>query len=317
MITVLTTAALIVAFFILKGLSNSKSAGENATSLKVVSIIALVLGIFIPLGVGFYSTFRTIPPGHVGVTTLFGAVRSSPLHEGFNITMPLVEVTNMSAQIQKHEANYLAASKDMQIVHVDMVLNFRLRPDKAPEIFQKVGMNYEKVIIDPAAQEVVKAEMAQHNAIEILQVRPKVKDEIQKKLSIWLDKYGVELCEASLANVKFDPAYEKAIEQKQVKEQEAEQKKYELIQAERQAQIVVAKAKGDADAAYAKAEGDARATKIRADAEAEYNKKVAASITPEIIKMEYLKRWDGKLSTVDGSGKSNFLLNIDADKFGK
>jgi len=286
---------------------------ENRWTGLIVRNISAFVAVLMIVGVGFYSTFRTIPAGNVGVTTLFGSVRPDPLHEGFNITLPLVEVNEMNVQIQKHEAQYLAASKDMQTVHVDMVLNFRLRPEQAPRIFQSIGSNYSKVIIDPAAQEVVKAELALHNAIDILALRPKVKDDIQRKLSVWLEKYGIELCEASLANVKFDPAYEKAIETKQVKEQEAEQKKYELIQAQRQAEIVVAKARGDADAAYAKAEGDARSVKVKGVAEAEYNLKVSQSITPEIIKMRYLEKWDGVLPKFSGNS-NGMIVSVDPER---
>lgn len=313
MITLGITVVALVAFLALRKYTSSVDPMKEPDigTLKAVSFVALAVAILVPLGVGFYSTFRTIPAGNVGVSTLFGAVRPTPLPEGFNITMPLVEVTNLSIQIQKHEANYLAASKDMQVVHVDMVLNFRLRAEKAPEVFQKVGQEYPRVIIDPAAQEVVKAEVAQHNAIEILGARPKVKDEIQKRLSVWLDKYGIELCEASIANVKFDPAYEKAIETKQVKEQEAEQKKYELIQAQKEAEIAEAKAKGLANSAMAKARGDAEATKIRADAEAEFNRKVSQSLTPEILKNRFFEKWNGELPRVLSGGKENLLFAVD------
>jgi hypothetical protein len=116
----------------------------------------------------------------------------------------------------------------------------RLIPNRAPEVYEKIGVTYESVIIDPAAQEVLKATTTLHNAAEILQRRPFMKAEVQKEITAWLVKYGVEMKEAALANIRFDPAYEKAIESKQIEEQKAEQKRYELIQAQRQAEIVAA-----------------------------------------------------------------------------
>ena len=64
--------------------------------------------------------------------------------------------------------------------------------------------------------------------------------------------------EAALANIRFDAAYEKAIEAKQIEEQKAEQKRYELIQAQRQAEIAAAQAKGQGDAAREQADGAPR-----------------------------------------------------------
>lgn len=304
MITLAITVLAIIGYISFKKVASSVGKdSQNHMPLKAASIVSLVVAILVPLGIGFYSTFRTIPAGNVGVTTLFGAVRSTPLPEGFNVTIPLVEVTNMSVQLQKHTATYTAATKDMQTVHVDMVLNYRLEAANAPAVFQQTGTNYENVVIDPAAQEVLKAETASHDASDLLMNRPKVMENVHKNLKVWLTKYHFILEEVAITDIKFDPTYQHAIEEKQRQQQIAQQREYELLQAQKEAEIAAAKAKGLADS-----------RRIQADAEAVYNQKVAASITPEIIKMEYLKRWNGELPRVDGSGKSNFLLNVDGDK---
>ena len=110
------------------------------------------------------------------------------------------------------------------------------------------------------------------------------------------------LKEAALANIRFDAAYEKAIEDKQIEEQRAEQQLYELVQAQRQADIVAATAKGKGEAAGAQAEGEADALRTKGEAEATYNAKVAASLTPGLIQHQYLVRWNGQLpqSTLGG-----------------
>src|SRR5262249_58969118 len=119
----------------------------------------------------------------------------------------------------------------------------------ASEVYRAIGLEYATVIIDPAAQEVLKANTATHNAAEILLRRPAIKADIQRDLTLWLAKYGIELKEASLANIRFDQAYEKAIEAKQIEEQKAEHKRYELIQAQGRAEIIAAAAKDRAAAA--------------------------------------------------------------------
>jgi len=42
--------------------------------------------------------------------------------------------------------------------------------------------------------------------------------------------------------------------------------------------------------------------RIRAEAEAEYNKKLAESISPNLIEYEKIKKWNGQTPNVVGSG---------------
>ena len=241
---------------------------------------------------------------------LFGEVEPVPLREGLNVVWnPLYDIVIMDTRVQKHTTRYDAASKDLQAVHVDMVLNYRLMPDRAPDVYKSIGLGYTSVIIDPAAQEVLKAQTAMHNAAEILVRRQAIKSDVQTGITQWLAKYGVELKEASLANIRFDANYEKAIEAKQIEEQKAEQKRYELVQAQRQAEIAAATAKGKGDAAREEARGVAEALRLKGDAEAAYNARVAASLTPVLIQQQYLARWDGRLPqyTLGGGGAVPFL----------
>ena len=281
-----------------------------ADKFAVGSHVALAGGLGLAGLLVLFSTFVVIPAGHVGVATLFGSVQPRPLSEGLNIVNPLLAVTPMSTQVQKYQEKYEAVTKDLQAVLVEMVLNYRLLPEKAPEVYQKIGVNFANVIILPAAQEVLKANTALHVANEILRQRPKIKLDVQETLATWLAKYGVELKEAALANIRFDKAYEKAIEDKQIEEQRAEQKLYELTQAQRQAEIVAATAKGKGDAARAQAEGEADALRTKGEAEATYNAKVAASLTPALIQQQYLVRWNGQLPQYMLGADNSVLLQL-------
>ena len=282
-----------------------------APRLRLAARVALAAGLVLPALIVLLSTFRVIPAGHVGVATLFGRVQPRPLPEGLHLINPLLDVTLMSTQVQRRSAKYDAASKDLQAVHVEMVLNYRLLPERAPEVYQRIGLDFASVIIDPAAQEVLKSNTALHNAAEILQKRPVIKADVQRDVTAWLVKYGIEMKEAALANIRFDANYEKAVEAKQIEEQKAEQKRYELVQAQRQAEIAAATAKGKGDAAREEARGVAEALRLKGEAEAAYNAKVASSLTPVLIQQQYLARWDGRLPQYSlGGGGATPLLQI-------
>lgn len=287
--------------------------GDRYTSgpLALVPTAVLGLAIAIPAAIFLFSIFRIIPAGEVGVKVLFGQVEPVPLREGLNVLWnPLYDVVTMDTRVLKHTAKYDAASKDLQAVHVEMVLNYRLIPDRAPEVYRTIGLTFSSVIIDPAAQEVLKAQTATHNAAEILLFRAAIKTDIQTGLAQGLSKYGIELKEVSLVNIRFDANYEKAIEAKQIEEQKAEQKRYELIQAQRQAEIVAATAKGKGDAALAEAKGVADALRIKGEAEAAYNAKVSGSLSPVLIQQQYLARWDGRLPQYTFGGNAVPMIQI-------
>jgi len=299
----------VVGYGLYLGVQRQQARLPGALGVLLARLI-LVVSIGVPVLILVFSIFRIIPAGHVGVKVLFGQVEPVPLREGLNVVWnPLYDVVTMDTRVLKHTARYDAASKDLQAVHVDMVLNYRLVPDRAPDVYRSIGLSYAIVIVDPAAQEVLKAQTATHNAAEILVRRQAIKSDVQTGITQWLAKYGVELKEASLANIRFDAAYEKAIEAKQIEEQKAEQKRYELIQAQRQAEIAAATAKGKGDAAREEARGVAEALRLKGDAEAAYNARVAASLTPVLIQQQYLARWDGKLPqyTLGGGGAVPFI----------
>lgn len=257
-----------------------------------------------------WSTFKIIPAGHVGVTTFFGKVERTPLYEGYTFVNPLLDVRIMTIQVQKHDAKYDAGTKDLQQVHIKMTLNFRLLADKAPDVFQRVGPNYVSVIVEPAAQEVLKANTALHNVSEILQERQRIKIDVQKGLGDWLSRYGIDLREVAIADVTFEEEYSRAILRKQVAEQD-------LLTAQRVAAAKVVTARGDGEAARERARGDAEALKIKGEAEASYNQRVAASLTPTLIQQQYLIRWDGKLPQYQLGGGSGVLFQIPAGSGGK
>jgi regulator of protease activity HflC (stomatin/prohibitin superfamily) len=278
--------------FVLCGLGGLKFKLKGyETWWKRGSLACIVLGLVF----GVFSTMAVVPAGHVGVPVLFGKVKQIALSEGLNFINPLYDVVKMDCRVMKHEGQYDAASKDMQNVHVNMALNFRIVPEKAPYIYQKIGKSYGAIIIDPAAQEVLKAVTALHNAGEILKKRPIIKGEVQEALNTWLTKYFVDLREVALANISFDDAYEKAILAKQVEEQNAQKKEYLLVQERIDADIAITKAKGIGDATESRATGEAKAIKIKGDAEAYYNKVVSKSLTPILIQQQYLETWNGTL----------------------
>jgi len=83
-----------------------------------------------------------------------------------------------------------------------------------------------------------------------------------------------------------------------------------LVQSALKAENEVKKAEADAKISVAKAEGEAKALRVKADAEAYYNRTIAASLTDNIIKQNYIDKWDGQLPSVQGGNGMMPIVNM-------
>ena len=309
---VLIVGGLVVGRLLVSTAAQVRDATRSRLPLVAIGRAVQGLGVLLGLVIVVLSSFVVVDAGHIGVVTVFGNVEKEPLYNGLHVVLPYKDVVQMDTRVQKHEARYDAASVDIQAVHAVMALNYQLIGDRAPEVYRTVGLRYEQSIIDPAAAEVLKANTAVHAANDILQQRPKIKSDVQDGLTKWLLKYGIQVTEVSIKDIRFDKDFEQAVERKQIAQQVAEQKRYEVDQAKREAESKVARERGEGAALQARAEGEAAALRLRAAAEAEYNSKVTQSLTPTLIQQQYLAKWDGKLPQfVTGSG-GNLLMQIPA-----
>ena len=238
--------------------------------------IGLVVVIIILL---FLSPFVLVSAGHRGVVMNFGAVQDQILGEGLHWRTPVVQrVKSMDIQTQKLEVNTLAYSKDIQTVESQIVLNYALKADLVNRLYQEVGVDYERRLIDPAIQESVKSATAKFTAQELIEQRAKVRDEIKAELFERLETYFI-VSEFSITDFAFSDEYEKAVEAKQVAQQSA-------LKAENDLQRV----KTEAEQRVAQAMAEAEAIKIQAQA-------ITQQGGRDYVNLKAVEKWNGQLPT--------------------
>lgn len=307
----------IIAFVLLRRTNTSEIDRGTLVGLSWVSA-SIAVGGFILL---FTSAFAVIEAGHRGVVVLFGNVEQKTLQEGFHIVNPLSSIHQMSARVEKDEEMHPAETSDTQSVTVKIITNWRPRGEALGDLYKDYGTDYANKIIPPAVREAVKAEVAKYKVTELIAKRPEIHRNVQATINTWLNKYGLEVLEVAIADIDFSDKYDAAIEAKQVQEQQALQKKYELDRTITEAQMAAAKAKGEADSKIAEATGNAESVRLAAIAEAEalrvrgeaqsgYNLKVSSTLTPSLIQSAYLQRWDGRLPTYTLGTSSNVMLML-------
>lgn len=208
--------------------------------------IVAVIAIFI---LGAISPFTIIPAGNRGVVTNFGKVQNEVLGEGLHFVVPIMQsVHKINVQIQKGEGEGEAASRDLQMVHAKIALNYHLTPSLVAKTFQEVG-DLDTVgdrIIIPAVQEAVKAVTARYTAEELISKRAEVRDQISGFMRDRLNRHGITLDEFSIVNFRFSETFNNAIEAKTTAEQLTLKAKQDLERVRVEAEQKVATAQAEA-----------------------------------------------------------------------
>ena len=274
---------------------------NGAGAATVAGVITLVVvAIFIGL-----SCVASVPTGHTGVLTTFGKVEDRTMEAGMNMKAPWQSVVKMDNRVQKQTVDLICFSSDIQEVSMKYTINYQISSKDAMTIYKTIGTDYYNNIIVPNITESVKTAVAHYNAEALVSGRSELSSVIQEDLTARLANYNIIVVSASIEDMDFTDAFTNAVEAKQVAEQnklkaqtEAEQR---IIEANAAAEIKQVEAEANAEAKKIAAEAEAYEIQVKAEAEAEANKKLAESITEELIDYKYYEAWNGELPGVVGA----------------
>ena len=280
---------------------------------------AIVLIVVIILA---FSMIKTVPTGYTGILTSFGKVEPNTVSAGVHVIAPWQKIVKLDNRTQKVSVETDTFSKDIQQVKVSLAVNFCIDQATAQELYKTVGVNYYESVVLPRILENVKAVVAEYSAENLVAKRGELSDEILTRLTDDAAAYGINIISISVEDIDFTDEFTDAVERKQVATQnklvaETEQAQKTMEeQAAADRAVISAKAKAEQDVIAANAELEV--TKIQAEAalyagekEAEMNKRIAESLTPNLVKYYYIKQWEGVLpKTVLGEDNS-FMISLE------
>ncbi|MFH7025179.1 MAG: prohibitin family protein [Heteroscytonema crispum UTEX LB 1556] len=268
----------------MNNLRNNRGSNFQLSFYLAGGIILLFLAIL-------FRPFAIVNAGERGVVMQFGKVQNRVFDEGIHPIMPIVTtVKRLSIRVQQNSFQSDAASKDLQKITTELAVNWHIDPARVNRVFQQVG-NEEQIItgiITPAVSEVLKAATSKKTAEEIITRRTELKEEIDNNLKKRLAAYGLIVDDVSLVNFSFSPEFSKAIESKQIAEQEAKQAEFIALKATQEAQADINRAKGQAEAQRLQRQ----------------------TLTPVLLQKQAIEKWDGRFPTVMGGNGSLPLINI-------
>ena len=268
--------------------------------------IVLAIVVILLLILGFSSTY-TISEGYIGVKYRFGKIVADDLQPGLNFKLPLVEtVSRVDIREQIYESSTSAYTRDTQTVeNLQFKLNYYYDQSQLSNIIRNIGIgNVESKLVIPQLMSIVKNEIGQFRAEELIQNRTVVQENIEDKIGESLQQNGIIVTAFALENVDFEDGFEEAVRAKVVAEQDALKMQNKTKETEELARQMVIQA-----------EAEAESQKIEADAQA-YNIQVIQeqlNASPQYLEYQKIQKWNGQFPQVMGDGVNPFVVLDGAD----
>ncbi|PWO00241.1 putative prohibitin PHB1 [Tilletiopsis washingtonensis] len=208
----------------------------------------------VPLGLAaitLQSALYDVPGGYRAVMfDRFSGVRNEATSEGTHFLVPWLQRAILyDVRVKPRNISTTTGSKDLQMV--SLTLRVLSRPDVAhlSKIYQSLGLDYDERVLPSIGNEVLKAIVAQFDAAELITQREVVSSRIREDLLKRASEFNIKLEDVSITHMTFGQEFTKAVEQKQIAQQDAERAKFVVEKAEQERQASVIRAEGEAEAA--------------------------------------------------------------------
>ncbi len=191
---------------------------QGGSVLRLIGFVIVAFAIVIFL----FSAVTRVDSGAVGVLTLFGRVTGEVLPEGLHLINPFKTNHEMSIRTQEVKETAAVPSSDGLVMSLDTSLIYHLNPDKAAEVYQKLGPRYVEVLVEPNLRAAIREATASHTANALYTgEREMVAKQIFDQLSNLLGRRGFIVESVLLRDIQLPTTLKASIEAKQQAEQEA------------------------------------------------------------------------------------------------
>lgn len=204
-----------------------------------------------------------VPGAHVACVydPLMGGIQSYTLPEGLRFIFPWCKAEIFRTQTQEYTMS-IAAKEGAVIgddsircetneglkVLLDLTVLFHIDAQRAPELWRKLGADYNHIFVRPAARERIRMVVARYSIQEVYSSRrSKIEEELTEELRKPFADEGLVLEQILLRNVQYaHEEFAQAIGEKQARQQQVITERRNLERAEFEKQATINQAKGEA-----------------------------------------------------------------------
>ncbi len=192
-----------------------------------------------------------VKPGEKAIVfNRLSGVKDVIYNEGTHVVIPWFEwPIIMDIRTRPRAIKSQTGTRDLQMVDIGLRVLTRPDPSKLAGIYRNVGLDYDDKILPSIVTEVLKQVIAQFNATALLTQREQVSRKIRDNLAERARDFNIILEDVSITDLKFAPEFQRAVESKQVAQQDAERSRYIVEKALQDQRSIIIKAQGEAKAA--------------------------------------------------------------------
>jgi len=213
---------------------NRVSQSEYGKTSKVAGGVILAASLFFIL----FSFIRIVPAGTVGIVDVFGKVNHTERRPGLNLVNPFAKLIIFNTKTEEVKEVMTVPSKEGLTVRLDVSALYRVKQDKASDIYSTVGERYRNIVIVPQFRAASRGVTVNYEAKWLYTSgREEIEAKLEADLTSMLVERGIVLEKVLLRSIQLPGTVSKAIEMKLKAEQESEQMKF-VLQKERPPQLL-------------------------------------------------------------------------------
>lgn len=258
----------------------------------------------------------TVQPGHRGLRwyPLTEGLTTETLKSGFYWRAPWNQIYLYDVQWRSYTETVDALSSDDLLVILKTAIVMRPIPDEVYFLAQEIGSDFYPRVVKPELLAAVRSVVSNYAMVTVPERSAEIASKVQAVVVEKLKGRHLEVSSIAMADIELAKVVLDAVERKQAKEQEKEQKEFELIIAEKDAEIARRRAKGEGDSIRIRSEGEAEGLKIRAAGQAKAQETIAKTLTPDYLRFKLYDSSNSKFVLLPDKLNVPILINPGTDR---
>ena len=210
---------------------------------KYLAGIPLALGL-----ISFTDCLFMVQPGEGAVKfNYLTGLQPHVYTEGYQFKIPLIErpikfnlrTSNMSMSLP-------CQNRDLQECFINADIFYKPDASKLDVIYRTLGKDYAQIVMTNIVKEVLRGTVSQFNAQQLITQRDQLSNQIRMTLAMRAKNYNILIEGCTISGINFSQNYQRAVDEKQSAQQEAERAKFFVEQSTYIKKSIVQRAETDA-----------------------------------------------------------------------